>query len=76
MDIKKSFIIPNSITTETYYQGRKIDTEYFNNNEELFKNYPSKEEVHNQIDKIKSEMEDGETYILKISEKGIEIIKK
>jgi hypothetical protein len=62
------------ITTETYYQGNLISSDYFKNNPNLFKDYPSQKEVNDKLSNIRNNQKEGVNYLVKISENGIEII--
>ncbi len=62
------------VKTETYYKGNIIDSDYFKNNPELFKDYPTSEEVLNVVTSIRQNQKDNVHYLVKISEKGIEVI--
>lgn len=62
------------IRTETYYQGNIIDSNYFKNNPELFKDYPDNSDVLNIVKSIRQNQKDGVNYLIKISENGIEVI--
>jgi len=62
------------IKTETYYKGNIVDSNYFKNNSELFKDYPTSEEVLNVVTSIRQNQKENVHYLIKISEKGIEII--
>lgn len=62
------------IKTETYYKGNIVDSDYFKNNTELFKDYPTSEEVLNVVTSIRQNQKNNVNYLVKISEKGIEVI--
>jgi hypothetical protein len=62
------------IKTETYYQGNLITSDYFDKNQDLFIDYPSKSEVASVHTKIRQTQKDNVHYLIKISEKGIEVI--
>lgn len=62
------------IKTETYYKDNIIDSDYFKNNLELFKDYPTSEEVLNVLTTIRQSQKENVNYVVKISEKGIEVI--
>lgn len=62
------------IKTETHYKGNIIDSDYFKKNPELFKDYPTSEEVLNVITSIRQNQKENVYYLVKIYEKGIEVI--
>lgn len=67
---------PFNSKTETYYKGKLINKEYFENNPDKFKDYPTQSEINAVLSSIRKKGKENIFYTLKISENGIEVSEK
>lgn len=63
-------------TTETYYQGKRVNKHFFKENPELQKFYPSQEKINKLIRDIKSNSKDNVLYKIIIHEHSEPVTKE